>query len=50
MRRKTPDEDEFVEVVPMRLEDALAAIATGEIQDGKTISGLALAARLLPTL
>lgn len=44
------DEDEFVETVPMRLEDALAAIATGEIEDAKTIAGLTLAARLLPTL
>ena len=44
------DEDEFVEVVPMNLDEALAAIASGEIEDGKTVSGLALAARLLPTL
>ncbi len=41
------DEDEFVQVVPMPLADALAAIATGEIEDGKTVSGLALAARYL---
>ena len=34
----------------MALEDALAAIATGEIKDAKTIAGLTLAARLLPTL
>ena len=44
------DEDEFVQIVPMRLEDALAAITTGEIKDAKTIAGLTLAARLLPTL
>ena len=44
------DEDEFVETVPMNLDDALKAIASGEIEDGKTISGLALAARLLPNL
>ncbi len=44
------DEDEFVQIVPMLLEDALAAIATGEIKDAKTIAGLTLAARLLPTL
>ena len=44
------DEDEFVQIVPMALEDALAAIATGEIKDAKTIAGLTLAARLLPTL
>lgn len=44
------DEDEFVQVVPMHLDDAFAAIASGEIQDAKTIAGLTLAARLLPTL
>jgi len=44
------DEDEFVQLVPMRLDDAIAAIATGEICDAKTIAGLTLAARLLPTL
>ena len=44
------DEDEFVEMVPMRLADAIAAIATGEIEDMKSIAGLTLAARLLPTL
>ena len=43
-----PDEDEFVEVVPTDLDAALAAIATGEIRDAKTIAGLTLAARLLP--
>ena len=44
------DEDEFVEVVPLSLDAALAAIATGDIEDAKTIAGLTLAARLLPTL
>jgi ADP-ribose pyrophosphatase len=39
------DEDEFVEIVPMPLTEAIAAIATGEIQDMKTIAGLTLAAR-----
>ena len=42
---KDADEDEFVEIVPMLLSDAIAAIATGEIQDMKTIAGLTLAAR-----
>lgn len=41
------DEDEFVERVEMSLNDAIAAIATGEIQDAKTIAGLTLAARYL---
>lgn len=40
-----PDADEFVETVEMSLEDALAAIDSGEIQDSKTICGLTLAAR-----
>jgi ADP-ribose pyrophosphatase len=44
------DEDEFLEVVQMPLEDALAKIQTGEIVDSKTISGLLFVARLLPTL
>ncbi len=48
--KQNADEDEFVETVPMNLDDALKAIASGEIEDGKTISGLALAARLLPDL
>jgi ADP-ribose pyrophosphatase len=43
----TADHDEFVEVVPMKLEDAIAAIGTGEIEDAKTIAGLTLAARYL---
>ena len=45
-----PDEDEFVEQVALRLEDALAAIGRGEIEDAKTIAGLTLAARILPIL
>ena len=44
------DEDENIEIVSMRLDEALAAIATGEIEDAKTIAGLTLAARLLPTI
>ena len=48
--RASADEDEFVEVVPMRLDEAFAAVASGEIEDMKTIAGLALAAQLLPTL
>ena len=33
----TPDEDEFVELVSLTLEEALQLIAEGEIVDGKTI-------------
>lgn len=42
------DEDENLEIVSLSLEEALAAIETGEIEDAKTIAGLTLAARLLP--
>jgi len=45
--RLDPDEDENVEVVPMKLADALTAIENGEIEDSKTICGLTLAARKL---
>lgn len=45
--RRDGDEDEFVEVVPMRLDDALAAIGTGEIEDMKTVAGLVMVARRL---
>ena len=44
------DADEFVERVEMKLSDAIAAIATGEIEDAKSIAGLTLAARILSTL
>ena len=41
------DHDEFVETVPMTLEDALAAISDGRIQDMKSVACLTMAARLL---
>ena len=41
------DHDEFVETVPMTLDEAFAAIASGEIADAKTICGVTLAARHL---
>ena len=44
------DEDEFLEVVRLPLDEALAKIETGEIVDAKTISGLLFVARLLPSL
>ena len=44
------DEDEFLEVIRMPLDDALAKIGNGEIIDSKTISGLLFVARLLPNL
>lgn len=41
------DHDEFVETVPMTLDEAFAAIESGEIVDAKTICGITLAARHL---
>ncbi len=41
------DEDEFIELDRVSMKDALARIETGEIIDGKTISGLLRAARKL---
>jgi ADP-ribose pyrophosphatase len=38
--KETQDEDEFVETVPMPLADVLKAIATGEIEDMKSIAAL----------
>lgn len=43
---KKPDEDEFVETVKMPMEEVCAKIASGEIQDGKTIAAV-LKAKLL---
>ena len=42
-----PDDDEGITVVPMRMTDTISAIATGEIEDSKTIVGLLLAQKIL---
>jgi len=42
-----PDEDEFLGLVRIPLEDAVSVIMRGEIRDGKTISGLLMAKMLL---
>lgn len=39
------DEDEILEIVPMNLHEAVAAIDRGEIQDAKSVAGLLLAWR-----
>ena len=44
------DEDEFLEIVPLPLAEAIAKINSGEIIDSKTISGLLFAECLLPKL
>ena len=41
------DHDEFVETVALSLDDALAAITDGRIQDLKSVACLTMAARLL---
>ena len=40
------DVDEFIEVVPVNLRDAVEMINTGEIMDAKSICGILLASRL----
>lgn len=43
----TPDDDETLEMVSLKLEDALEMIYTGEITDSKTIIGLFWADKLI---
>jgi len=45
--RLAQDADEFLEVATLPLDEALRQVENGEIQDGKTIIGLLLAARRL---
>lgn len=42
-----PDEDEFVDTVKIPLTQVIEKVMNGEIQDGKTISGVLAAARIL---
>jgi len=42
-----PDEDEFISAKVLRLEEALAMIDQGIINDGKTVAGILFASRLL---
>lgn len=41
------DEDEFIEVMTIELEDAVEMIRSGEIKDAKTVCGLLMAQRLV---
>lgn len=41
------DEDEFLEIVTLPLDEALRRVENGEIEDGKTIAALLLVARRL---
>ena len=45
-----PDEDEFLEVMRVPLEEALAMVAGGGIRDSKTVAGIALASLYLAGL
>ncbi|RJP31272.1 MAG: NUDIX hydrolase [Actinobacteria bacterium] len=45
--KAAPEEDEFLEIMRVPLAEALSMIARGEIEDSKTICGLALASLLL---
>jgi ADP-ribose pyrophosphatase len=40
------DDDEFIQIIPTSLDEALAKIDGGEIRDGKSIAGLLAVARL----
>ncbi|MBX3046748.1 MAG: NUDIX hydrolase [Anaerolineales bacterium] len=42
-----PDQDEELEVVSMSLDECMAAIASGEIEDAKTMLGLYMARQVL---
>ena len=37
-----PDEDEFLEILRLPIQDALHLVARGDIKDSKTVAGLAL--------
>lgn len=45
----TPDEDEFIETVPVTFDEARRLIDKGEIIDAKTVLGIYLAEKLLKT-
>ncbi len=43
----TPDEDEFIEVIPVKISEAEAMLKGGEITDAKTALGIILAVNFL---
>ncbi|MBE5809071.1 MAG: NUDIX hydrolase [Clostridiales bacterium] len=45
--RQHPDEDEFLNVVRMPLEEAVDLVVSDQIHDSKTVAGLLLAERML---
>ena len=44
-----PDDDEFVDTVRMPLDEAAARVMDGTFRDGKTICGILMALRKLPS-
>lgn len=45
--KASPDDDEFIEVVPTSIDDALEKINLGEIKDAKTLLGILMAEKIL---
>lgn len=45
--KQTHDEDEFLEVVHVGLDEAVALISQGQVKDAKTICGVLMAHRML---
>lgn len=45
--RADMDDDEFIEVVIIELDDAVGLIRSGEIKDAKTVCGLLMAQRII---
>ena len=45
--KQSLDEDEFLDVIKVKLSDAVDMVLNGEIKDGKTQTALLLAARKL---
>lgn len=45
-----PDEDEYVDVVRMPLQEAVKAVLSGDLRDGKTALGILMAAQLVSSI
>ncbi|MGO8672390.1 MAG: NUDIX domain-containing protein [Capsulimonadaceae bacterium] len=44
------DDDEFIELVRLPLDEAIGLIGKGELQDAKSVAALLYVARILPTI
>jgi len=47
MSNNSPDEDEFLDIIKIKMETALLWIKEGKIKDSKTIIGILMARDLL---